>query len=327
MELVDRYLNAVKGYLPQEDKTAQDDIIAELKDSLLSRIEEREATLGRALTAEEQQALVKENGHPMLVASRYMPQQYLIGPNMYPFWMMAMRAMLVAVGVVYAVLAVISLTTRGHVVQALIQAATGFAGTALFWAAMITLMFCIFERNQIRFGFLDRWPPAKLAANSGGFYMKRSESLFDIVIGAFFLAWWVGVINFPATFWHYGKPVSFAMSSSWNPYWWGILVLGVWWLLLSVASLISPYIKGDRLLQRILLNVFSLGLLYFLAQPDVLIVVGSNGEDVIKYGAAQDRLNQMLRGVFVVLAIIWTYEIVVDVRRLLGLRRNKTSGT
>jgi hypothetical protein len=320
MELVERYLNAVKGYLPQTEKAAQDDIIAELKDSLLSRIEERETELGRALNAEEQQALVKENGHPMLVASRYMPQQYLIGPSMYPFWLMALRAMLIAVGVVYGVLAGISLITHGNFVQTFIQAITGFWGTALFWAAIITLAFWIFEQNQIRFGFLNRWQPAKLAANSGGFHMPRSESLFDIVIGALFVAWWSGAINFPASFTHFGKPVSFAMSSSWNPYWWGILVLAVWWLLLSVASFISPYLKWDRLLLRILLNVISIGLLYFLAQQEVLIVVDGGNTEIGKYGNAQVRLNELLHGLFIVVAIIWVYEIFVDVRRLLRLR-------
>jgi hypothetical protein len=205
-------------------------------------------------------------------------------------------------------------------VQASIQAATGYAGTALFWAAIITLAFWIFERNQIRFGFFDRWQPAKLAANSGGFHMKRGESLFEIVIGALFVAWWCGALSFPTSFSHYGKPVSFAMSSSWNPYWWGILALSVWWLLLSVTSFISPYLKWDRLLLRILLNVISIGLLYFLAQQDVLIVVGNNEPEIGKYGNAQVRLNEMLHWLFIVLAIVWAYEIFVDVRRWLRLR-------
>jgi hypothetical protein len=320
MELVDRYLNAVKDYLPQTEQAAQEDIIAELKDSLLSRFEERETELGRALCAEEQQALVKETGHPMLVASRYMPQQYLIGPSLFPFWMMALRATLIAVGVVYGVLAAIGLITHGNFVEAFIQAVTGFWETGLFWAAIVTLAFWLFERNQVRFGFLDNWQPAKLAANNGGFYIKRSESLFDIVIGALFVAWWWGALSFPASFSQYGKPVSFAMSSSWNPYWWGILALAVWWLLLSVATFISPYLKWDRLLLRILLNVISIGLLYFLAQQDVLIVAGDSTGEIGKYGSAQVRLNEMLHGLFIVLAIVWAYEIFEDVRRWLRLR-------
>ena len=320
MELVDRYLNAIKGYLPQSEKALQDDIIAELKDSLLSRFEEREAELGRTLTAEEQQALVKETGHPMLVASRYMPQQYLIGPSLFPFWLMALRAMLIAVGVVYGVLAAIGLMTHGNLAQAFIQASIGFWETGLFWAAIITLAFWIFEQNQVRFGFLDHWQPARLAANEGGFHIKRSESLFDIVIGALFVAWWWGALSFPASFSHDGKPVSFAMSSSWNPYWWGILALAAWWLFLSVANFISPYLKWDRLLLRILLNVISIGLLYFLAQQDVLIVVGNNEVNIGEYSGAQVRLNELLRGLFIVLALVWAYEIFVDVRRWLRLR-------
>jgi hypothetical protein len=321
MELVDRYLDAVKGYLPQTEKAQQDDIIAELRDSLLSRMEEAESKLGRALSVKELQALVKETGHPMLVASRYMPQQYLIGPSLYPFWLMALRAMLIAVGVVYGVLAGISLITNGNFAQALIQVATGLWQTGLFLAAIITVVFWVFERNQVRIRFFDRWQPADLAANMGGFHIKRSESLFEIVIGIVFIAWWSGAISFPTSFWHYGKPLSFAMSTVWNPYWWGILALAVWWLLLSVANFISPYLKWDRLALRILLNVISIGLLYFLYQQDVLIVAGdvSSNIDIGKYGNAQARMNELLHGVFIVLGLVWAYEIFQDVRRLLRL--------
>ena len=44
MELLDRYLQAVRFWLPRKQ---QDDIIAELGDDLRSQIEEREASLGR----------------------------------------------------------------------------------------------------------------------------------------------------------------------------------------------------------------------------------------------------------------------------------------
>ena len=44
MEMIDRYLQAVKFALPQAQR---DDIIKELRDSILSQIEEKEATLGR----------------------------------------------------------------------------------------------------------------------------------------------------------------------------------------------------------------------------------------------------------------------------------------
>lgn len=319
MELVDRYLEAVKGYLPFSEKAQQEDIVAELKDSLLSRVEERESTLGRALNADELQALLKETGHPMLVASRYLPQQHLVGPGLYPFWWMAMRAMLITVGVVYGVLAVIGLITHENfhqaVIQQVIQAANGFWHTALFLAAIITAVFWALERNQVRIGLFDRWQPASLNAGGDRFHIKRSDSLFEVVIGAVFIAWWVGALSFPTSVWHYGKPVSFAMSSAWNPFWWGILVLALWSLGLSIANFVWPHVKRDRLVQRIAVNAVSIGLVYLLYQYDVLIVTGEGGSADV-----QTRLNTLLRGTFIVLAIVWVYEIFDDVRRLMKSR-------
>ena len=46
MELLDRYLQAVKKYLPAR---RQDDIIAELRANMESQIEDKESELGRPL--------------------------------------------------------------------------------------------------------------------------------------------------------------------------------------------------------------------------------------------------------------------------------------
>jgi len=50
MELLDRYLQAVRKHLPWK---RQDDIIAELRANLESQLEEKEAELGRSLTPME----------------------------------------------------------------------------------------------------------------------------------------------------------------------------------------------------------------------------------------------------------------------------------
>ena len=56
MELVDRYLQAVKFWLPREQ---QDDIARELSEDILSQIEEQERGLGRLMTPAEIEALLK----------------------------------------------------------------------------------------------------------------------------------------------------------------------------------------------------------------------------------------------------------------------------
>jgi hypothetical protein len=71
MEMIDRYLQAVKFALPQAQR---DDIIKELRDSILSQIEDKEATLGCSLDEDEQAELLKKVGSPIALASRYRRQ-------------------------------------------------------------------------------------------------------------------------------------------------------------------------------------------------------------------------------------------------------------
>src|SRR5688572_24381946 len=83
MDLIDRYIAAVRRQLPQDK---QDDIAQELGDSLRSEAEELALGTGRPLTEDQQSEMLKQRGHPWLMASRYLPQQHLIGPGLYPYY-------------------------------------------------------------------------------------------------------------------------------------------------------------------------------------------------------------------------------------------------
>ncbi|WP_334161979.1 hypothetical protein [Phenylobacterium sp.] len=81
MDLVERYLAAIGRELPEGHRA---DITAELRDELLSKIEEREAAAGRALDRRELERLLVEFGHPLVVAHRYRRIQHLVGPAVFP---------------------------------------------------------------------------------------------------------------------------------------------------------------------------------------------------------------------------------------------------
>lgn len=313
MDLIERYLQAVKGYLPEDQ---QNDIVAELKDGLLSQVEDREAELGRKMNADEYAAIIKQSGHPMLVASRFQSQQYLVSPAMFPFWWASMKITLLVVGLVYVVLAGVSMITNSKPIQTLLQSTNGFFDTALFYAAVVTLVFWLFERNQVRFGFLENWNPTKLAPVAPRSSISRGETMFDLVFEVIFVLWWVGLISFATQFPHHGKSVPFAMSTAWDPYWWTILIVSISGIGLSVVNLISPTWRWDRLLSRILLNVVSIGIVYMLFQEETLVVVSNEAMEIGRYGNAQVWLNKMVHGLLVVLALVWLFEIFGDIRRL-----------
>lgn len=88
MDLVDRYLQAVSFWLPKRERN---DIITELSEDIHSEIDERARVLGHPLAEEEVATLLKKHGSPVSVATRYLPQQVLIGPALFPVYKFVLK--------------------------------------------------------------------------------------------------------------------------------------------------------------------------------------------------------------------------------------------
>lgn len=82
-ELLGRYITSVKMGLPP-DKA--EDIGAEIRSNLQSLADDQAIELGRVPRPEEMSAILKQHGHPMIVASRYRerPGRGLISPDLFP---------------------------------------------------------------------------------------------------------------------------------------------------------------------------------------------------------------------------------------------------
>lgn len=221
MDMIDRYLNAVAAQLPQDERA---DIVAELRDLILSRFEAKEEELGRALTEDEQEAILREIGHPLVVAARYRKgPDSLVGPALFPYWLFGVKAGLLVLGAVYAITLVIRLIGGpDDAGQAIAQAFHGFFGAGLTLIGAATLAAAIFEHQGIRPSFLTNWrvkdlgafglsDPAAWGASMTGTetakatWMPKSrtkawpggEYLFSFLAAGIFVLWWIGVLHFP----------------------------------------------------------------------------------------------------------------------------------
>src|SRR5262249_38871139 len=95
MQIIDRYLASVRSCLPEAQR---EDIINELSDNLYSQVEDQEAGLGRSLTDVEIEAMLKQHGHPLVVAARYRQDQQnlsfgreIIGSVLFPFYLKVLK--------------------------------------------------------------------------------------------------------------------------------------------------------------------------------------------------------------------------------------------
>ncbi|RZJ03671.1 MAG: hypothetical protein EON89_10815 [Brevundimonas sp.] len=232
-DMIDRYLEAVAAQLPPEER---DDIIAELKDLILSRVEAREEELGRALSDDEREAILKDIGHPLVVAARYRRgPDSLIGPELFPYWRYGVKAGLLVLAAVYAISLFIRLIGgTADAGQAIGQAFHGLFGAGLTLIGALTLTGAIMEHYAIRPKWLTEWrvkdlgafglsDPANwgVAAKSAGERMQArtpktgssvhvpfgvrmggggsvvGNAAFSFVAVGMFVLWWLGIVHFP----------------------------------------------------------------------------------------------------------------------------------
>ncbi|MFA4898094.1 MAG: hypothetical protein WC563_01085 [Brevundimonas sp.] len=156
MDLVERYLKAVAAQLPKDNR---DDIVAELRDEIMGRLEALEAHLGRAPTDDEVEGLLREVGHPLSVAARYRPgPQALIGPELYPWWMFGLKVGLTVMAAVTLIgLAVRVLVGDVYVGQAIGQGIASLISGAITVVGLLTAVGFVLERQSKKPDFIAKW--------------------------------------------------------------------------------------------------------------------------------------------------------------------------
>jgi hypothetical protein len=256
MDLVDRYLNAVRFWLP---KAQRQDILAELSEDLRSQIEEGEAALGRPLAAGELEALLKEKGSPYSVAGRFLPQRQLIGPALFPMYVFVLKIAAAAYFIpwilVWAGLAAFFPAYRAaHPGFALFSTLGSLWMSALSTFALITIGFAIGEGTQRHSAARRDWNPSRLPAVRDVLRIPRFGSAAEIVIDLLFLAWWLGSLPFPAAFRTEGTSFSFSPVPLWTAFraqaHIPIALLIVAAATLSAFALVRPYWTQIRLALR-----------------------------------------------------------------------------
>lgn len=155
------YLAAVAAQLPHDRR---EDIVAELEDEILARAEARSRAIGRPLAGAEFEILLREVGHPLVVAARYGDgPQGITGPDLYPWWLFAVKMALSAV----VLLAVLGLVFRvvmddADVVQAAARAVHQGITGGLMAVGAVTAVVWGLERQPRKPQFLTQWRVADL---------------------------------------------------------------------------------------------------------------------------------------------------------------------
>jgi hypothetical protein len=331
MELLDRYLQAVRFWLPRKQ---QEDIIAELGDDLRSQIEERESALGRPLNEDELVALLKQAGHPLWVAARYQKQQALIGPVLFPLYSFVLK--IVTLGYLvpwFLVWIVLTVVVPSH--PAINPALALIGGWASLWANIIvifgsvTLAFAILERVQSAVSAVQQWDPRKLPRVARPKErVSRVESVFGLVFSIVFIAWWLSLSRYGHVM--FGPIASFF---SLNP------ALRAWYLpaiaptciiaLQQCVNLLRPQWTWFRAAAMLLSDSIALFIFVSVAKIHPYLIAGRDANLDAQHTQALVKLNQVcswsilcvIIGICIALAV-HVYQTVRELRRMSKGSRN-----
>jgi hypothetical protein len=339
MDLLDRYLQAVRTYLP---KGQQDDIIKELSENLRAQIEDKETEAGRPLSAEELAAMLKQHGHPMVVASRYRQARHLIGPTLFPVYWLVMKLILALVAFGYGVAAVVMLAESNPIVQVL-AAAFSFAGAVLPTFAWVTITFAVLDLCNAKFHLLETWTkecnakfdPQKLPAVRkvpGELEAKpipRSKTIFELFFNVAFILWWIRVapIRRLALFMTLGPAglsahVPFQLGPVWHTLYMPVLLLSLAAVAQQIVTLIHPYWLKFYFIARLIVNGCSLILSYFVIRASDLLVLVPGTADPANFSEPLRIVNLTLHYSMMLAAVITFFECLKMVRRLIRVRYN-----
>jgi hypothetical protein len=330
MTLVERYLRAVRDFLPRGQ---QDDIIDELSDSIQSRFEDEETSLGRPLAEEEQVAILRSLGHPMAVAARYRGDErsvrfgsQLIGPELFPTYLMVLRINLAITLIIGAV----ALVASGSITSAIAGVIVPF----VIQFTLVTLIFIWVERRWLRDP--DGWDPRTVTSMGPDVDVSTLDGIAVQLIGKNHTravaittsVLEIGLLALALTFWlAIGLPAQIGFMKpgpGWTDVWPAATVVILFALAIPVVNLFRPTWTRFRVVGHALTDLATIAILAvsLMLGSWVLLVDPASATDDQR--ELVDLINTIVRISIALTLVLTAINAGLEIRRLVQMGRART---
>jgi hypothetical protein len=194
MKLIDLYVSEVGRRLPVRNRA---DIENELRSILLDMLEDQAKKEGREADDRMVKTILKEYGSPQKVAASYGTEGYLIGPRMYPTFIMIMKIVLsvvVALGVIGLGVRIGQNASSSALVGKALMETIGSIFQSVFQGfASVVFIFAILERYLPKEpAEPETWDPSELESLTPPDKVKTVEVITTLIFTVLFLI----ILNF-----------------------------------------------------------------------------------------------------------------------------------
>jgi hypothetical protein len=258
-DLLARYLQAIGEHLPA---ATRDDVLAELRANLQAQLDDHAEELNRPLTDADIAAVLKDHGRPIVVAARYLPQQSLIGPAIFPYYLMTLRkAAPFAIVIIFLAHCsnILFVHTMPELIAGILRALGQLIPDLILFAAWITAAFAIGEyvytHNPSK-PFGASWDPTKLPAIKSQIKGKsRASRIFDLIFHCLWILYVLAIPGHPFLILGPGEfalrafPVTFAPA--WQTFYVLLLVILGFQLITKIIALNTHYDRAQVVLDLV----------------------------------------------------------------------------
>lgn len=337
MELLERYLQAVSRHLP---RGRQQDILAELRANFEAQLEDKEAELGRGLKQGEAEDWLRELGSPMQVAAQYLPQQWLIGPGIFPAYWFVLRTALLWAAVIFVLVSAVLIVLGQAGAPSVPWTILRFPWVLFQVAAWVTLVFAGMEFFAARFPArgagvmreVTEWSPATLPPleKQNLNFVPRSfaHAVAEFVFGCLLLVWLALLPEYP--FLVLGPGAWYLQASPFAPA--GVVMVFYYWVLAlnalqvtwhGVELALGKWQRARRVQHIVIKAIGLIPLVVLLRAPGHVLVLLKRPEvDAAHYGGTVAAANADAHEGLLVALVIVVAQLAWDLWKwVAGLRR------
>ena len=307
--IIERYLAAVSEILPTK---LRKDTVTEIRSLIQDALDDHSKTEGRAPDDEMMVAVLKQFGPPESIVAPYLPERYLIGPSMFPTFILVLRIALPIIAVLSLVgfwigynqaVSITGIELMTNLVKSLGNALSAVVQSF----GNIVLIFAILQWVLPEFKTKAKeWDPRNLKAISQPDKIKRGELIVEIVfslVGLIIFTFYldrVGIYNNINGLWTF-TPI---LTSAFNAY---IPWLDLFWVLTILLDALvlrkGSWNIGSRLFS-ILMSAFSIAIAAsFMTHIQYLYTLKGAMGQLGAEGILQSLVNQILIVAFAIVII------------------------
>lgn len=262
MKMITNYLNSFETYLPSDLK---DDIRDELESSINEQVEDKKEQLGRDLNDQEQEELLLSIGHPSRVAAAYLPNQQLVGPDLFPAYKKSLQiALMIYLGINLA-LKLPSMFPSENILVSAISLSWDLLSTATTVFSVVTIIFYMMQKYEANIDKIYAWSPKDIKESSPKLSINRLNTFFELTVQLLFLVWWNGLITLPLTMSDNSMFTTASFSMEWTAVFMPVNIITGLGIIINIHKLVLAGWNYVSLISNMLLNIAILYTVFYIS--------------------------------------------------------------